>query len=143
MNNTQKEEFAFRSVWPEPDSGFPKEIADVQENRNVDLSPFVTHAFTCAGRVFKFEPSLSLVPDFDETRHYLCLQDDRLGIDVFAATRERVRVELQEQLAVLWEEYALAAEDTLSPAALTIKRNLQSAIQEQEFGGLPAIASRI
>ena len=107
------------------------------------LSPFVTHEFTCAGRVLKFVSPLSLAPVFDETSHYLCLQDHRLGIDVFAATRERVRVELQEQLAVLWEEYALAAEETLSPAALAIKRNLHSAIQKQEFGGLFPITSGV
>jgi hypothetical protein len=112
------------------DNGLPKEIADVQEIRDVDLSPFVTHEFSSAGRILKFVSPLSLAPVLDETNQYLCLQNDRLGIDVFAATRERLLMELQEQIAVLWEEFAMAADETLSPAALDIKQNLRAAIQE-------------
>jgi lactate dehydrogenase-like 2-hydroxyacid dehydrogenase len=53
-----------------------------------------------------------------------------LGIEVFAQTRDQLLRELQEQLVVLWQEYAAATDEALSPAALEIKRNLVAAIQE-------------
>jgi hypothetical protein len=66
----------------------------------------------------------------DDTSQFLCLQEERLGIEVFAQTRDQLLRELQEQLVVLWQEYAAATDEALSPAALEIKRNLVAAIQE-------------
>ena len=112
------------------DNGLPKEITDVQEICDLDLSPFVAHVFKSGKKTLKFAPALSLVPTLDETSQYLCLQEERLGIDVFAQTRDKLLVELQEQLSVLWSEYATAPDESLSPAAREIKRSLVSAIRE-------------
>jgi hypothetical protein len=112
------------------DNGIPKEITDVQEIRDLDLSPFVAHVFQSNGKVLRFSPPLSLDPTMDDTSQFLCLQEERLGIEVFAQTRDQLLRELQEQLVVLWQEYAAATDEALSPAALEIKRNLVAAIQE-------------
>ena len=71
---------------------------------------------------------LKLMPELDESQQYLCLRDDRLGIDVFAMDRKKLHDELLEQLSVLWKEYALEPDDALSSDALALKNHLNSAI---------------
>jgi hypothetical protein len=114
------------------DDGLPREITDVQEIRDLDLSPFVVHTFSCDGASLRLHEPLSLTPSLDDSEQYLCLSSLRLGIDVFATTRERLLADLLEQLAVLWREYALEADDRLSPEALELKRALRAAVTEGE-----------
>ena len=114
------------------DAGLPKEITDVQEIRDLDLSPFVVHRFTCGSTALRFPQPLSLTPTMDDSDQYLCLRDDHLGVDVFAMTRERLLADLLEQLALLWHEYAMATDDDLSAEALALKGALRDAVREGE-----------
>ncbi len=96
------------------------------ENRN--LLPFCITEFIYDGRELRFKKPLYLTPKHDETKVSLCLQYEQLGIDVFASTREELQNEINEQLAVLWKEYALEDETNLSPAAIKLKKHLLSVI---------------
>jgi hypothetical protein len=50
----------------------------------------------------------------EQTTQLLHVTHPELGIDVFATTLESLLVELQEQLVMLWDEYALAGRRQLS-----------------------------
>lgn len=60
----------------------------------------------------------------DDTKQLLYVTHPELGIDVFATNRESLLVELQEQLAMLWHEYALASDDELDAPARQLKQAL-------------------
>jgi len=49
---------------------------------------------------------------------------------VFAATREALLAELNEQIAMLWTEYALADDDVLDGVARQLKQALLAAFTE-------------
>lgn len=113
------------------DSGMPKEITDVQEIRDLNLSPFAIHEFVCDKIKLQFVNPLVLTPELDDSQQFLCLKDEQLGIDVFAMTRERLLSDLLEQLALLWKEYANEVDESLSAESLALKRALQSAIRRE------------
>lgn len=53
-----------------------------------------------------------------------------LALDVFAPTREALLAELNEQIAMLWIEYALAEDDSLDNVARQLKQALLAAFTE-------------
>ncbi len=70
------------------------------------------------GRALILHLPLTLTPHLDQESGQLYVATDkRLGVHVFAQTREQLAEELVEQLLFLWEAYAL--ED---PARLTESR---------------------
>ena len=81
-------------------------------------------------RTFHFKVYLELHPTYDETGELLCLEHQPLGIHVFADTREDLEAELAEQVCMLWDEYACDQDENLTPAAIQLKRNLLSALEE-------------
>lgn len=106
------------------DSGVPKAIDDVTDIREVDLSPFSFSRLTRETLVLSAKLPLKFVPVLDESHQYICLRDESLGIEVFAETRQKVAVELDEQIAMLWLEYALADNDSLDQMAQGLKQRL-------------------
>ena len=60
---------------------------------------------------------------------------DAIGLDAFAETREELGAEVKRQLAMLWKEYALADDATLTEAARKIKRNLLESFEADRFPG--------
>lgn len=60
----------------------------------------------------------------EQTKQLLYVTHPELGIDVFATTLENLLVELQEQLAMLWHEYALASDEVLDAPARQLKQAL-------------------
>ena len=106
------------------DSGVPKAIDDVTDIREVDLSPFSFSRLSRDTLVLAAKRPLKFVPMLDESSQYICLRDDSLGIEVFAETRQKVAVELDEQIAMLWSEYALANDDSLDEIAQGLKQRL-------------------
>ena len=106
------------------DSGIPKAIDDVTDIREVDLSPFSFSRLARETLVLTAKQPLKFVPVLDESRQYICLRDENLGIDVFAETRQKVAVELDEQIAMLWSEFALAGDDSLDQMAQRLKQRL-------------------
>lgn len=76
-------------------------------------------------------PTLSLEPSLDDTKQLLCVvHDGGLAPDIFAPTREALLAEVNEQIAMLWSEYALATDYTLDSVARQLKRALLTAFTE-------------
>ncbi len=85
---------------------------------------------TYNGRLFEFTRPLELTPEFDETTQLYCIEKPELGIDVYAYTRDQLDLELREQIAFLWDTYAMAADEELTGAALAVKQNLLGVLRE-------------
>jgi hypothetical protein len=106
------------------DSGIPKAIDDVTDIREIDLSPFSFSRLARGTLLLTAKQPLKFVPMLDESNQYICLRDERLGIEVFAETRQKLVIELDEQIAMLWSEYALAEDDSLDEMAQGLKQRL-------------------
>ena len=73
---------------------------------------------------------MTLDVELDDTKQLLYTVQPGLGIDVFAPTRDALLAELQEQLAMLWNEYALAADDEFDQPARQMKQALLAQFAE-------------
>lgn len=98
--------------------------------RDLDLSPLEIHTVRHGLVVLKAVPALSLEPGMDETRQLLCVEHSGLALDVFAPTREALPAELNEQIAMLWAEYALADDNELDAVARQLKQALLATFTE-------------
>ena len=67
---------------------------------------------------------MTLEIKMEQTKQLLYVTHPELGIDVFATTLESLLVELQEQLVMLWDEYALASDEKLDAPARQLKQAL-------------------
>ena len=112
------------------EGGNPKQIIDVTDIADLDLSPLVFGTCRFGDRVLEIAPPLVLQPTMDDSEQLLCVLDEQLGVDAFASTRETLVSEIAEQLDMLWHEYALAEDDALDPVALLRKCALQSRMRE-------------
>ena len=81
-------------------------------------------------KTLHFRTPIVLEPSLSDSEGLICLEYPELGIDVFAATREELLTELQEQIVMLWEEYALEDDSRLSAPAIELKNRLRAAIEE-------------
>jgi hypothetical protein len=108
------------------DHGAPRQIIDVTDIRDLDLSPVVLDAIRFGDLTIHASPPLSVQPELDDTQQLLCVVQDDLGIDVFAPTRAALLAELNEQLAMLWREYALAPDAELDGKARDLKHALRT-----------------
>jgi len=112
------------------EQGMPKQIIDVTDIRDLDLSALVLETSHHAGLTLKAVPVLAIEPVLDETKQLLSLEQRDLGIDVYAPTREALLSELNEQLWMLWQEYAKANGDELDATAHALKRALLARFNE-------------
>jgi len=112
------------------DEGTPKKIVDVTDIRDLDLSPLVLDTVRFGGLIIQASPPLNVEPALDDTRQLLCVAQHALGIDVSAHTREALLAELNEQLAMLWREYALAPDAELDGIARNVKQALRARFTE-------------
>lgn len=106
------------------DAGHPVKIVEVEEIRELDLSPFVITEISTGTRQLKSPAPLNLQPFLSENEQLLCLRHESLGVDVFAATRPELFDELKEQLFMLWTEFAQEDDDALSSPARHLKQAL-------------------
>lgn len=104
--------------------GAPKQMIDVTDIRDLDTSPLTVHGIRTPVLSLKANTPLRLDIEMDNTKQLLCVIHPELGIDVFATNRERLLNELQEQLVMLWNEYALASDNELDMPAQRMKRAL-------------------
>lgn len=112
------------------DQGAPKQIIDVTDIRDLDLSSLALDTVRHAGLTLKSVTTLFFEPLLDETKQLLCIEKADLGIDVFATTREALLIELQEQISMLWQEYAQAPDDELDAPARVLKQALLTRFSE-------------
>ncbi len=112
------------------DEGTPKQIIDVTDIRDLDISPeYITGVRSSALSLRAVTP-ITLDIQLDDTKQLLYVMRPDLGIDVFAPTRETLLSEFQGQLAMLWHEYALAADDELDEPARKMKQALLAQFTE-------------
>jgi hypothetical protein len=116
------------------DAGVPKRITNVNDIRELDLSPLLVDTVKVGKLVLKAKQSITLEPATDETKQLICVTHADLGIDAFARTRDALVSELNEQIGMLWQEYALAADDDLDGMAIKMKQALLAAFNEVAHG---------
>ncbi len=109
----------------------PKEILDVQDIREVDLSPFYLARVPLAEGELTFRAPRRFQPELDESEQLYVLIDEELGVDVVAHSRDEVYETLLLDVEVLWRSYALAPDEELAPDAMALKKRLRSLIVEK------------
>ena len=112
------------------EQGAPKQIIDVTDIRDLDLSALALDTFQHGTLTLRAEPALVLELTMDETKQLLCLENDELGIDVFSPTREALLAELHEQVGMLWREYAQSPDEELDARARLLKQALLARFSE-------------
>lgn len=106
------------------DDGHPKKIDEVEQIRDLDLSPFVLSEIECPEFRLRPQSLFTLPPSLTDDERFLCLEYPPWSLDVFATTRAELFTELKEQILMLWREYAREQDDALSNPALQVKRQL-------------------
>jgi hypothetical protein len=118
------------------ESGLPKKIVRVEKIRELDLSLFRLDSIDIpSGFKLVFSPSLVLEPKLVEEEQLICIVEESLGIDVVVSNSEEIEESLREEIAMLWESYAMADDSELSPKALELKRNLLERISREDADG--------
>ena len=114
--------------------GHPVRLTAVTRIEPIDLSPMSFDAIEWAGRRLEFAPPLEVVPTMDEESGQLYkLEDQDLGIDVFAQTREQLAEELAEQALYLWDTYAQESPEKLTSAARRLRSALLRRMRENNL----------
>lgn len=116
------------------DAGAPRKITNVNDIRELDLSPLLIDMVKVGKLVLKAKESITLEPVTDETKQLICVAHAELGIDAFARTRDALVSELNEQIGMLWQEYALADNDSLDGMAIKMKQALLASFSEVAHG---------
>lgn len=106
------------------EEGHPRKIVEVEEMREIDLSPFVVDEVAVGDLRLRARRPVSLTPTLSESEQLLCLEHVPWDLDVFAQTRQELAVELREQIAMLWSEYAMEDDDVLAEPARQLKASL-------------------
>ncbi len=112
------------------EQGSPKKIIDVTDISDVDLSPLEISVVRHKTLHLQIVPPISAEPSLDESRQLLCFEYPPLDLLAFAPTREGLLAEIQEHLAMLWQEYALASDDGLDGLARNCKPLLLARLSE-------------
>lgn len=113
--------------------GFPKRLTDVTSVVPVDLSPISISTFSVDSTAIGTVDGQPIVisPKLDEDSHQVfVVEDESLGLDVFASTRDELVSEIQAQLSVLWREYALENDSKLTDSAIALKNRLLAKFKE-------------
>lgn len=106
------------------DDNHPKRLEEVEQIRDLDLSPFVLNEVAGAGFRLRPRQSIPLQPSLSETEQLICIEHSAWDLDVFAPTRGELFQELKEQVLMLWTEFARASADALSAPARRVKEQL-------------------
>lgn len=106
------------------EEGHPRKIVEVEDIREIDLSPFVVHEVTVGDLRLRAQSPIALTPTLSESEQLLCLEHAPWNLDVFAHTRQELAAELREQIAMLWTEYAMDDDANLAEPARRLKASL-------------------
>lgn len=93
------------------------------------LFPILLTEIPVDGGQLQFRVPLRLEPEWEENLRYVSASAPDLGLDAVSASRADLLRELDANVRFLWRTYAMAPDETLSPGALTWKRNLLSRIE--------------
>jgi hypothetical protein len=110
--------------------GRPTEIEEIFSIQEVDMSPVVLDRIQFGEGFLAFRPVIQLTPAESTPTHLLRLEHPPLDIDVFARTRDDLLDELNEQVVMLWTEYAKEDDRNLTASSRDLKQKLLAAIEE-------------
>lgn len=86
--------------------------------------PLFVHTVNAGRFTLRAKYGLALGVERDESGSLLCVEEKRLGISAFARSRSELESLVKEQIAVLWNQYALEDSARLSKKALELKERL-------------------
>jgi len=107
-----------------------KSIFSLEDISSLDLSPLILTDVVYENARLKFLLPRQIEPELSEDKHYVCVQDATLGLDVFAGTISSLVDEVNEAIVMTWKAYALAADSELSPKAVALKYRLLETLEE-------------
>lgn len=111
--------------------GHPTKLTDVTRIEPVELSPIILQEISWLGRKFIFKNPLRLIPTMDEdTSQLFMVEEPSIGIHVFAYTRDDLVNEINEQILMMWDEYAQANVEDLTSDAQYLRKQLLNQIEE-------------
>lgn len=111
--------------------GNPIKLTDITRIEPVDLSPISIREILWHNKKLRFKTPFLLTPKMDDTEQLYILEEPEIGLHVFSYTREDLIHEINEQLAMLWEEYAVTT-DELATDARTLQAKLLATLEEVE-----------
>ncbi len=112
--------------------GHPIKLTDVTRIEPVDLSPIMIREIPWHNKKLHLKMPLLLTPQMDDdTEQLYVVEKPEIGLHVFSYTREDLIHEINEQLAMLWEEYAVTT-DELATDARTLQAKLLATLEEVE-----------
>ncbi|KAA0215796.1 MAG: hypothetical protein DYG94_06525 [Leptolyngbya sp. PLA3] len=115
--------------------GHVSSVSDVTSIERVDTSPFQISEIEVDGVRLRIAPPLQVNPELDEeTKQVFLFSDDELNLFIAAPTRAELYEEIVADLAFSYSEYVRADDETLSPAAVELKRRLSQRLQEDPTG---------
>lgn len=103
------------------EEGHPKTITNVDDVSAVDLSPINISEFTSGPDVIIAKEPIEFIPELDDTSQLLTVEHFILDIYLVASTREDLERNIEEELDLLWRNFALEDDDKLTEAAIHIK----------------------
>ena len=110
------------------DDGRPTSISEVDEILEVDDSPLIANTITLGNQTLKARDPLTFEVRFDaDGQAYEA--EGPFDIVLAAPTRPELERDLEVELIMLWREYALANEATLTPAAQRLRAELLAAFE--------------
>lgn len=107
------------------DEAVPIGLQDVTTIRAVDLSPFEVRLVRYGKVTLTASPAILLTPTLSNDLQLFEAQDDSLGLDAFASTREKLLEAVQEELAFNWDCYALEDPSNLARDARELRERLR------------------
>ena len=108
-------------------NGDPKRIHEVEKIIEVDLSNIEIDSFEVGGKRIIAKQPVTFKPMLDNTYQHFTLQDSLFGIQLLAGGREELKIDIYDELDLLWRQYAEERDEMLNDDALKLKNQLLEA----------------
>ena len=110
-------------------NGNPERINEVEKIIEVDLSDIEIDGFEVSGKRIIAKQLVTFKPILDHTYQHFALQDSLFGIQLLAGGREELKIDIYDELDLLWRQYAEERDEVLSDDALKLKNQLLDAFE--------------
>lgn len=112
-------------------NGHPKRLVKVDDIHELDLSPFSISKFIYSNKEIFFHKPLELTPQLDETEQIILIEYPEYSINIAGYTREDIKDSIENELEIIWRNYALEDDINLTIDAQTLKRKILSSIRSE------------
>ena len=109
--------------------GEPTRIHEVEKIIEVDLSDIEIDSFKVGGKRIIAKQPVIFKPMLDDTYQHFTLRDSLFGIQLLAGGREELKIDIYNELDLLWRQYAEERDEVLSDDALELKNQLLDAFE--------------